>query len=463
MSNRAEHAIVIGGSMTGLLTARVLLDHFQRVTLLERDHFPEGPQVRAGVPQGRHLHVLLSRGHQILEGLFPGVDAEMEAAGIPRIEWAWDTFSIARNGKVAPRFHSGVFTRASSRPLLEHLVRRRLLTTPGVNLIERAQVTGLTSTPDHRAITGVSYRLRGSTAGDQVLTADFVVDASGRSSPLPEWLVALGYGTPREQIVNSHLAYASRLVRHPVGLPEGRLVVSIASPGESLPRGGVVMHIEDDLWVVTISGANGDHPPTDDAGFEAFVQGLSAPHIAQFLQGSQPVSPVYGYQRTLNRWLHYEELSRWPERLAVLGDAACAFNPIYGQGMTTGALSAVELGAVLGRSRLEQAGARFQKRLAKRLQIPWLMATSEDFRLPTTEGERPASRSRLVQAYLNQAAAVMSDDAHISQAFIEIINMLKSPAALFSPAVMWRVWRAQRSKGSHPSKGDRRWSIVYSR
>ena len=49
-------AIVIGGSMAGLTAAQVLSNHFDNVTILERDTFPEGAGSRKGVPQARHIH-----------------------------------------------------------------------------------------------------------------------------------------------------------------------------------------------------------------------------------------------------------------------------------------------------------------------------------------------------------------------------------------------------------------------
>src|SRR5262249_22656632 len=61
-----RHAVVVGGSMAGMLAARALADHFDAVTLLERDHFPETPAARAGLPQGRHGHALLERGRRIV-------------------------------------------------------------------------------------------------------------------------------------------------------------------------------------------------------------------------------------------------------------------------------------------------------------------------------------------------------------------------------------------------------------
>ena len=56
------HAVVLGAGMAGLLAARVLASHFEQVTVVDRDRFPDRPAFRRGVPQSRHLHVLLGRG-----------------------------------------------------------------------------------------------------------------------------------------------------------------------------------------------------------------------------------------------------------------------------------------------------------------------------------------------------------------------------------------------------------------
>src|SRR5262249_49384736 len=74
---RRRHAVVVGGSLAGMLAARVLSDHFTRVTLLERDQFSVTPLARKGLPQGRHVHALLERGRLAMERLFPGLDGEL--------------------------------------------------------------------------------------------------------------------------------------------------------------------------------------------------------------------------------------------------------------------------------------------------------------------------------------------------------------------------------------------------
>ena len=93
-----RHGVVLGGSLAGLLAARILADHFDRVTLLERDAYPEAPEVRNGIPQANHVHGLLLRGRQVLEELFPGVQDEMIAAGAPVVDIADDVPWFTRAG-----------------------------------------------------------------------------------------------------------------------------------------------------------------------------------------------------------------------------------------------------------------------------------------------------------------------------------------------------------------------------
>jgi len=72
MHKANKQAIVLGGSIAGLLAARVLSQHFDQVTLIERDTLTEGADSRKGAPQGRHIHALLAKGYLTLLTLFPG-------------------------------------------------------------------------------------------------------------------------------------------------------------------------------------------------------------------------------------------------------------------------------------------------------------------------------------------------------------------------------------------------------
>lgn len=445
-----KQAVVIGSSMSGMLAARVLSDHFEQVTVVERDHLPDGAELRNGVPQGRHLHILLAQGSEIMEDLFPGLNDELTAAGVPRVLLGWDSVNYTPGGWT-PRFDSGIMTRSPSRVLLDWTIRHRLMQNSRITFIEERQVTGLLATPDNARITGIRIKKRG-TDEEETLNADLVVDASGRESHAPEWLQSLGYDAPPEQHVNAFLGYATRWYERPDDPTIDWRVVLIASRPPDVLRGGAIMEVEGGRWVVTLAGVNKDYPPTDEAGFLEFARNFISPVIYDAIKDAQPISSISGYQRTENRWRRYEQLSRLPGNFVVLGDAACAFNPIYGQGMTVCAMSARILDTCLREhGDLLTLPHHFQSRLAQMIENVWLIATGEDLRYPATEGKRPGVFVRLIQKYVDRVQRVMQNDAKLATAFLEVVNLRLPPTALFQPKFVLTVLRGKLNKESRES------------
>lgn len=219
MSHIGKHAVVIGASIGGLLAARVLADHYDEVTIIERDVLPEEDEPRKGVPQGRHTHELLARGREALDELFPNFTDEMVAKG-------------ALSGDTVDGllwFNHGVYLRSTpsklvglgiSRPMLENNVRRRLLQHANVKLQQRCDV--LEPVSSNCRVTGVRVRSRIGSKATQTIKADLVIDASGRGSQSPAWLSALGYLVPREQQIKINVGYTTRQYRR--------------SPGHLVPR-----------------------------------------------------------------------------------------------------------------------------------------------------------------------------------------------------------------------------------
>ena len=436
-----KQALVIGGSMAGMLAARALSDYFEQVTIVERDRLPDGAENRSGVPQARHLHLLLSEGFSIMEELFPGLNEELAAAGVPEIHWCWDSVNLTAGGWL-PRFKSGVITRVPTRVLLDWTIRQRLHQNPRIQFVQERQVVGLTATSENGKVTGLKVKKRGS-EDEEMLPADLVVDASGRDSHAPEWLQALGYEAPPETHVNAFLGYATRWYEG-LNRPSIDWHMAIVTPKPpEIPRGGGMLEVEGGRWIVTLAGMNKDFPPTDEDGFLEFARSLVSPIIYDAIKDATPISSIAGYQRTANRQRHFERLSRLPGGFVVLGDAACAFNPVYGQGMTLAAIGAKALGECLSSDGdLTTLPPRFQKRLAGVLNDAWLMATGEDLRYPGTEGKRPSKLVRLTQKYLDRVQQAMPYDNDLTLAFIEVMNLRKPPTSLFHPKIMWKVLRA---------------------
>ncbi len=451
-----KHAIVIGGSIAGLVTARALADHFDRVTVIERDHFPEVPAPRPGVPQTRQIHVLLLKGQMILEQLFPGLQQELGEHGAPEMDWTGDCLTFSFD-QWAPRFYSGMTTRFASRELLEWAIRRRLAANPHIHLLQGREVTDLITSPDRSRVTGVQTHSRDERSqAPGELVADLTADASGRESKLPQWLAGLGYEPPPTITVNSFMGYVSRFYRRPPQAKDWKGLFVRGTPPASR-RGGAIFPIEGDRWIVNLGAAGKDYPPTDEAGFVEFARSLPSPELYEAIKAAEPLTPMYGYRRTENRLRRYDRMPRWPDNLVALGDAVCAFNPVYGQGMTV----AVQ-GAVLLREQLKNAlrdrspgalaglGKRFQNKLAALTAVPWSMATSIDYLYPETEANEESRSNRLIDEYMLEVTLLALEDPQTHLAFLKVLHLVEPPSILFRPRIAARVlhhWHRHRGEG----------------
>lgn len=447
------NAVVLGAGMAGLLAARVLAGHFERVMVVERDRLPGRPGFRPGVPQSRHLHVLLGRGLECLEQLFPGFEADLVEAGAPVVAGSESLWLNAAGW--SRRYRSPIRLLGASRELVEWEARARVTALDNVRVLEGHEVVGLLADGSRDAVTGVRLRPRGDraeAAGPVTeVAAELVVDASGRGSRAPQWLAALGYPPPTETRISSLLGYASRQYRIPPGFRADwrMLLINAKPPGNA--RTGALVPIEGGRWMVALIGAGRDHPPTDDAGFLEFARGLRSPLLYETIRDAEPVSPIFGFRNTDNRRRHFERLGRWPERFVVIGDASCTFNPIYAQGMTVTAMTAVALDRLLaGHRRRPGAGPagrarRFQRQAAKASAGAWTMATTEDLRYPWTEGARPDLPTRVMHRYADRVLEVANGNPQVNTAFVNVVNLRRPPTSLFRPTVLLPVLARRRA------------------
>ena len=442
-AQNARHAVVLGGSLAGLLTARVLSDHFDRVTVIERDAYKDTTETRRGVPQANHVHGLLARGCQILEQLFPGLQDEMVAAGAPRFDMANEIAWFTPAGW-GVRFSSDLMVLSFTRPLLDLHVRRRVVANPKIELIDNTDVVRLLPGSKPNQLAGVLVCPRASESDRRVakeLRADLVVDATGRASRTPRWLQDLGCEPPEEIVIDAHLAYASRLYHIPENFDHGWQCAYVQPAPPEQKRGGILFKVEDNRWLLTLIGRSADQPPSDEPGFLEFARSLRVQTIYDAISNAEPASPIKTHRATQNRLRRYERAKAMPENFLVLGDAACAFNPVYGQGMTTAALGVMMLdkclrerhGKLLGLSR------RFQRRLAKINEAPWLLATGEDYRYPETVGGSPSLMTKFMHRYMDRVVRLATRSVEVRRILLQAFNMLIPPTALFQPRVLFRV------------------------
>jgi 2-polyprenyl-6-methoxyphenol hydroxylase-like FAD-dependent oxidoreductase len=443
---RRRHAVVVGSSLAGMLSARVLSDHFDRVTLLDRDCFPETPADRKGLPQGRHVHVLLERGRATLERFHPGVTGELVQAGALLLDANRDVAWMNPYGWYV-RFPGDLGMLACSRNLIDWGVRRRLAALPNVRVQQGADVVGLIRDPKNG--TGVAgVRLRRPMSDCLViddcaaLAANLVVVADGRNSRLPEWLAALGYNPPEETVIDSFQGYASRLYRQPAAFESDWKALYIQQAPPEDPRGGLISPVEGGRWLVSLVGGDGDYPPIDEAGFLAFARSLRSTALYEAIQHAEPLSPIAGQRATENRLRHYDRLDWFPEGVVVVGDAACAFNPVYGQGMTAAALGAETLDRWLRREWSKgspRACVAFQHDLGQTAAAAWQLSAGADHRFRTTIGPAESRGARLVGRYVALLMQAATRRPWLRQRLAEVFHLIRPPRALFGPGVLARL------------------------
>jgi len=448
MTKLGEHAVVRGASMGGLLAARVLADFYETVTVVERDVLPETSANRRGVPQGRHVHLLLGRGSQVLEELFPGFLDELVAAGAPSFDGDMSKLYLSNGGHLFPR--SG---RAKdipfflpSRPLLESHVRRRVRAVANVTVLDGHDVVELTSTPPRDRVTGALVRARPD-GSERVLGADLVVDAMGRGARTPAFLEGLGYGRPAEDQLGMRLAYSSQLLRIPPGMLNELMVIIGPVPGR--PTGMALFGNENNTWMFSVIGMVGREPPDELAEMLAFVEDFAPAHVLAAIRAGEPLAEVARYRMPSSQWRRYDKMRRFPAGLLVFGDAICSFNPVYGQGMTVAALEALALQRCLRRGEDGLARRHFQA-TAKAVGVAWQMATGADLSLPEVEGPRPLP-VRIANNYVDRVLAAAESDIVVAEQFARVIAFLDPPTSLFHPALIARVatTNLRRRKGDH--------------
>jgi 2-polyprenyl-6-methoxyphenol hydroxylase-like FAD-dependent oxidoreductase len=427
-------SVVLGAGIAGLLAARALADHSDNVVVVEHDALQDAVADRRGVAQGRHLHALLARGQQVLEAMFPGITEDLASAGAR----TGDLLACSRlylSGHRLRPAPSGLTAISASRALLELHIRRRVLGRANVEVIDGCDASGLLTDAKGSRVIGVRLA-RSADDDERVLPAGLVVDATGRNGHAASRLDASGVTPVVEESVVVDVAYATRRYRMEPDALAGDLAI-IMAPTPAHARAGALGLIEGDTAVVTLAGMAGDRPPLDPAGFEQFAHSLAFPDIRNAIEAAEPLDDPVRHRFPASTWRRFDRLSHLPDGYAVVGDAVCSLNPIYGQGMTVAALEADALGRHLARrGRLEPS--RYQREIARIVRPAWEMSAGADLQIPGTQGRRRRSYG-LLGAYVSRLHRAAASDATLSNAFVRVSGLVEPPPRLFDPRVVVRV------------------------
>ena len=435
-----REAVVVGAGMGGLIAARVLSDHFERVTVLERDGLGEARTARAGVPQGKHLHVLLAGGQRVLDELLGGFTEDLDRVGAARLTVGLDLLVERPGFDPFPQRDLGFYSSALTRPQLEFCVRRRVEAIENVRVEPGCRVFGLLPSDDKRTIRGLQFHREGRS---ETRGTDLVVDASGTGDLTLAALRATGLPAVPETTIGVDFGYASAVFDIPADASsEWRGVMHLPLAPQT-SRGGLMIPVEGNRWMLALAGRHDEHPPGDEAGLRAYAASLRTKTIADAIAPAKMVAGVDRFRFPESRLRHFERLESFPGGLLPIGDAICRFNPVFGQGMSVAAIEAHALKEVLAAAvqsggGLGRAWQPYFQKVAEVIDAPWALAAVPDFVFPYTTGERPADLEASLRfgAALTRATARHADIHRLAG---EVQHLLRPRRAMMEPHVLERI------------------------
>ena len=441
--------VVIGGGVVGLSTAMLLGSDGHEVTLLERDPAPppDTPDAlwesweRKGVNQFRMLHCFLPRFRATLEAELPDAARSLEGFGALRSD------PMA----AAPESITGVVRDCDAqfvaltarRPVVEAALGRTAATTHGVTIRRGVAIDALLPGPPVAA--GIPHVVGVRTDSGEEITADLVVDASGRRSTLPARLDTVGARPIVEELEDCGFVYYGRHFRSADGSVPPNL-------GPLLQHYGSVsvltLPADNGTWGLGIIVSASDAPMRalrDVAHWEATWR--SFPLVAHWLDG-EPISHGVAIMAKIEDRHRSFVVDGEPVAtgVAAVGDAWACTNPSVGRGSTIGLLHAVALRDLL-REQAEDpvAFARAWHDATQQVAEPWYRSTLgyDRHRL----GEIEALRSGAVYETADPVYAITKalefgamSDPDLLRAYLSVASMTALPEeAVAAPGVFDKV------------------------
>ncbi|MEV0847235.1 FAD-dependent monooxygenase [Streptomyces sp. NPDC049954] len=331
--------LIIGGSVAGLVAALALADIGHEIVVLERDAQETPASVDAAheswrrptVPQLHQSHAFGSLGTNLLRDRLPGTYRALVQAGAREISLGAN-LPPGLKDRTPHAEDAELRMLGSRRSAFELVLRQEAARRPTISFLGGVTARGLELSrhPDIR-VTGVT------TEEGRTLTADLVIDASGRRSQTADWLATAGAPQPTQTSSSADIAYYTRYYRARSPRPAGPLNRGFGAGGLWDFYTGVMFLGDRDTYSISLGVLPDDtelkalrRPEVFTAAVRATA--LLAPWVSP--DAAEPISPVHpmgGLDNSIRRWGQEDPpvLGFFP-----VGDAVCTTNPAYGRGVS---------------------------------------------------------------------------------------------------------------------------------
>ena len=446
-------AVVIGGSIAGIAAAKVLSDSFERVIVLEKDGRHPRREGRPGAAQGWHLHHLLTAGQIELERFFPGIIDDMVAEGAFKVDMAAQ-YRIRLGGTWKKPGTSDIQIVCAGRPLLEWCVRRRLDDEPRISFRYESEVVDLVFERGADTVIGVAVQRD---EGVDVVPAEFVVDASGKNTRVPEILDRVGIGAPEveQDIINCFYSTMHHHVPPERQWQDKVMVICYAyRPYEDTYAAQYYTDSSRTILSTSLVAYNCYSPPRTAREFRQFADRMPSPVVGENIDGLEPASPIYNFRYPNMLRLRYEKKRNLPKALLAVGDAYTSADPVSGLGMTLALKEVREMQLFLAKygAGHPDLPRRYYRSISKMADTAWFVIREQNLRfgwIKDVEKKRPFYFGILTW-YMDRVLELVHDDLGTYREFLAVVHLVKPPSALMQPAVAGRVlgkWARTRLSG----------------
>ncbi len=435
-------AIVIGGSIAGMAAAKVLTETFARVIVLEQDLDHQRREGRPGAAQGWHLHHLLIEGQRQLETIFPGIIDEMVAAGAFKVDMG-EQYRLMLAGSWKKVVKSGIEIVCAGRPLLEWCVRRRLDGEPTIDYRYDHEVVDLAYDARARRVFGVRVVHDGI---QELLAAEFVLDAAGKNTPLPALLERHGIGKPmlEEDCINCFYSTMLHKVPPERAWDDKVMVICYAHrPYQQYYAAQYYLDRSRTVLSTSLVGYNCYRPPRNAQEFREFARLMPSPVIGNELDGLEPCSAVHNFRYPTMQRYHYEDMRHLPAGLLSIGDAYCSADPVSGAGMTKALLELAVLRRLFrsGTACDQRFVRRYYRQISRVADLVWSVIREQNLRYPwikDVERKRPFY-FRAQNWYIDRVLERMHEDPDLYRLYLSVTHFLAPPTVMLRPATVFKV------------------------